>query len=99
LDTERALLVVLGVAAISLGLGVIIAMRRATNWDVALREVAGIPGAFLFSGAMLASLALDSLLVTAGFALCLVVSQVVGTLLWFRRRTSSDVVKKPNKNS
>ena len=87
----------LGVAAISLGLGVIIAMRRASNWDVTLREVAGIPGAFLFSGAMLVSLALDSILIAAGFALCLFVSQIVGTILWFRGRTAHDVMKGQNK--
>jgi hypothetical protein len=97
LDPEPALLGVLAIASISLGLGLIIAMRRASNWDVALRRVAGIPGMFLFNGAMLASLALDSLWIAAGFGLCLFVSQIVGAILWFRGRTAYDVWKKQGK--
>lgn len=52
---------------------------------------------FLFNGAMLASLALDSLWIAAGFGLCLFVSQIVGAILWFRGRTAYDVWKKQGK--
>ena len=97
MDTRRAFLLVLGIFATSFGLAILIAMGRSTKWDVARRELASVPGSLLFSGAMLASLALGSLTIAVGFAVCLFVSQIVGTALWLKGKTAHDVLKKQNK--
>jgi len=97
-DRESVVFLVLGILSLSLGLGVLIVFRRTTNWDITLREVAGIPGMFLFTGAMVASMAIGARFVALGFVVCLFASLVVGTILWFKGETAYDRMQKMNKN-
>ena len=97
MDRSSVVFLVLGILSFSLGLGELILIRRCSSWDITLREVAGIPGRFLFAGAMGMSLAAGSLFMAMAFFLCMFASVVVGTVLWFRGETAHDRTQKANK--
>lgn len=96
MDRESVAFLVLGVLSLSLGLGVLVAIRRTTNWGITLREVAGIPGAFTFAGAIAISAALDARFMGLAFGLCLIVSQVAGMILRFKGETARHRIQKTN---
>ncbi len=93
---ESVAFLLLGILSLSLGLGVLVVFRRTTNWEITLREVTGIPGAFTFAGAILISVALNARFMGIAFGLCLIVSQVAGIILRLRRATAHDRMQKMN---
>jgi hypothetical protein len=56
-DRSSVFFLVVGILSLSLGVGELIMIRRFANWDITLRGVAGIPGMFLFAGALQLSIA------------------------------------------
>ena len=96
MDRSSVVFLVLGILSFSLGLGELIVIRRSASWDITLREVAGIPGMFLFAGALGLSIASGSLFMAMAFCLCLFATLVVGTILWFRGETAHDRTQKAN---
>ena len=96
MDRESVVFLVLGILSLSLGLFELIMIRRFASWDITLRGVAGIPGMFLFAGALQLSIASGSLFMAMAFFLCMFASLVVGTILWFRGETWTDRLKKMN---
>jgi hypothetical protein len=96
-DRESVVLLVVGILSVTLGVGVLIVFRRTMNWDITVREVAGIPGAFTFAGAIAISAALDARFMGIAFGLCLIVSQIAGMILRLRRATAHDRMQKMSK--
>jgi hypothetical protein len=81
---------VLGVVALTFGAGVLFPIFRQAGGLVAVQQLTSIPGALIFGGALLISWSRASIAMSIVFAICLLLSQIVGALTWMMSARSAN---------